>query len=208
MPSITLTFLAVDSAASRLHHIDDTGPMRLSITRSSHLRLLDERDGTELHALIDANRAHLSRWMPWAAEQSSADTVAFIQKAKKQLAENAGFQAAVIYEDSIIGVAGYHGVDWSNRSTSIGYWLAEAHQGKGTMTRAVRVLTEHALSAWELNRIEIRAAVENSRSRAIPERLGFHREGTLREAERVGGRYLDLALYAMLATDGPAKKPA
>jgi len=76
------------------------------------------------------------------------------------------------------------------------------------MTRAVRVLTEHALFAWELNRIEIRAAVENSRSRAIPERLGFHPEGTLREAERVGGRYLDLALYAMLATDGPAKKPA
>ena len=52
-----------------------------------------------------------------------------------------------------------------------------------------------------LNRVEIRAAPENRRSRAIPERLGFTEEGTLRQAERVGERYLDSAVYAMLAED-------
>jgi hypothetical protein len=55
----------------------------------------------------------------------------------------------------------------------------------------VRGLTDHALTVWRLNRVEIRAAVENRRSRAIPERFGFHQEGTLREAERMGDRYLD-----------------
>jgi ribosomal-protein-serine acetyltransferase len=182
--------------------------MRLSIASSSCLRLLDESDAKELHALIDENRVYLARWLPWAAEQSPADTVGFIRKTQKQSIENEGFQAAVTYEESIIGMVGYHGIDWSNSSTSIGYWLAEAHQGKGTMTLAVRALVEHALSEWELNRVEIRAAVANRRSRAIPERLGFRQEGTLREAERVGGRYLDLALYAMLAADWRAKDRA
>jgi RimJ/RimL family protein N-acetyltransferase len=51
-------------------------------------------------------------------------------------------------------------------------------------------------------RVEIRAAPENARSRAIPERLGFTQEGTLRQVERVGDRYLDNVVYAMLAEDG------
>ena len=50
-------------------------------------------------------------------------------------------------------------------------------------------------------RVEIRAAQENARSRAIPERLGFTQEGTLRQVERVGDRYLDNVVYAMLAED-------
>jgi ribosomal-protein-serine acetyltransferase len=146
--------------------------------------------------------------MPWAAKQSHADTVGFIRNTEKQLAENDGFQVAVTYEESIIGMVVYHGVDWGNRSTSIGYWLAEAHQGKGTMTMAVGALTEHAVSVWKLNRIEIRVAVENSRSRAIPERLGFRQEGILRAAEQVEDRYLDLVPYAMLASDWHSTPPA
>ncbi len=181
--------------------IDDTCQMRLPLSGSAHLRLLDESDARELHALIEANRAYLASWLPWAAGQSAADTVDFIHKTRLQLTENDGFQTAIVCEERIAGVIGYLGVDWSNRSTGIGYWLAEEQQGRGTMTRAVRALTDHALSAWELNRVEIRAAVENRRSRAVPERLGFRHEGTLQEAERLGDRCLDCALYAMLAAD-------
>jgi ribosomal-protein-serine acetyltransferase len=50
-------------------------------------------------------------------------------------------------------------------------------------------------------RVEVRAAPENARSRAIPERLSFTQEGTLRQVERVGDRYLDNVIYAMLAED-------
>jgi len=39
-------------------------------------------------------------------------------------------------EDQIVGVIGYHGVDWGNRSTSLGYWLDEQRQGRGTMPGA------------------------------------------------------------------------
>ena len=52
-----------------------------------------------------------------------------------------------------------------------------------------------------LNRVEIRAAVGNERSRSIPERLGFRQEGVLRKAELVGDRYVDHAVYATLASE-------
>jgi ribosomal-protein-serine acetyltransferase len=71
------------------------------------------------------------------------------------------------------------------------------------MTAAVRLLVDHALSVWQLNRVEIRAATENHRSRAIPERLGFRQQGTLRRSELVNGRYLDQVVYSMLAADWP-----
>ena len=98
-------------------------------------------------------------------------------------------------------MAGFIAVDWSHRTTGIGYWLGQEFAGSGTMTAAIRALTDHALRVWELNRVEIGAATENRRSRAIPERLGFREEGTVRQAQRVGNRYLDLAVYSMLAED-------
>ena len=98
-------------------------------------------------------------------------------------------------------MAGFHGVSWVHRSTELGYWLAESAQGRGTMTRAVSTLVDHAFSTWRLNRVAIRAAVDNRRSRAIPERLGFRREGVLRQVERVGGRFVDHVVYAILAEE-------
>jgi len=164
-----------------------------------HLRLLEEADADELYALIDANREHLARWMPWAAGQTLDGTRGFIRATRKQLAGNDGFQVAIVRGGRIAGVCGFHAVDWQHRSTSIGYWLSEREQGHGLMTRAVRALVDHALGSWGLHRVEIRAAPENARSRAIPERLGFREEGVLRDAERVGDRYLDSVVYGRLA---------
>ena len=96
---------------------------------------------------------------------------------------------------------GFHKVDWVNRATSIGYWLAAASQGRGIVTEAVRALTGYAFDVWELNRVEIRAAVGNGRSAAIPLRLGFVEEGVARQSERHGDSFKDLAVYSMLAAD-------
>lgn len=183
-----------------------TMPCQLQITKDIDLRFLDEADGPELHALIEANRTCLTPWLPWAAGQTFDDTFGFIRRAKEQLSANDGFQVAIVSDDQIIGVIGYHAVDWPNRSTHIGYWLDERHQGRGTMTAAVRALVDHALTAWRLNRVEIRAAVENRRSRAIPERLSFREEGILRKSERIGDRYLDNVVYSMLAAEWRARK--
>jgi ribosomal-protein-serine acetyltransferase len=140
--------------------------------------------------------------MAWAAKQTPEQTLRFIQSTHRQIAEDDGFTAALVAGDRIVGVVGFHGIDWANRSASIGYWLSEDEQGRGTMTEAVRALVEHAFTQWKLNRVEIRADIENVRSRAVPERLGFHQEGVLRQAYRVNeNRYSDDAVYSMLAAE-------
>lgn len=165
------------------------------------VRPLKVADAAELYALIESNRDYLARWMPWAAEQDLAATEKFITETEAQLARNDGFQAAIAPEGEIVGVAGFHSIDWINRNTSIGYWLAEHAQGKGTMTTVVRVLINHAFSEWNLHRIEIHCAPANHRSRAIPERLAFSEEAVLREAELVGDRWLDAVIYGLLESE-------
>jgi len=174
---------------------------QLQITNGSYLRLLEEADANELHGLIEANRAYLAQWLPWAAGQTFEDTLDFIRGTQSQARENGGFQTAIVTEKGIAGVIGYVNLDWSNRSTRVGYWLDEGQQGSGTMTAAVRLLVDHALTVWQLNRVEIIVAAGNRRSRAIPERLDFREEGTLRQFQLVGGRYLDCVSYSMLASD-------
>jgi ribosomal-protein-serine acetyltransferase len=162
------------------------------------IRPLEAADAAELQALVEANRDYLAQWLPWAAGQDLAEAEKFIADAEAQLARNDGFQVKIAPEGKILGVVGFHSIDWNHRNTTIGYWLAEDAQGKGTMTTAVRALVDHAFSEWSLHRIEIHCAPANRRSRAIPERLGFREEATLREAERFGDRYLDSVVYGLL----------
>jgi ribosomal-protein-serine acetyltransferase len=181
-------------------------PLRLP---SGHeLRPLEESDAEELYLLIDANRARLQRWMAWAEGQTRERTLEFIRATRKQSARDGGFQAAIVGERGIVGVAGFHGVDWANRTTSLGYWLGAREEGRGTMTHAVRALVDHAFGHWALNRVEIRADAENLRSRALAERLGFAYEGRLRQALRLADGFHDDVLYAMLAADwGAVARP-
>ena len=174
---------------------------KLSISSAAYLRLLLEADAGELHSLIEKNRAHLAPWLSWATAQTFEDTLKFIQFGERQVVANEGLHCAIVCEDRIAGVISYMEVNWRHRRTVLGYWLDADHQGRGLMTGAVRLIVDHAFSTWELNRVEIRAAVENRKSRAIPERLKFDQEGLLRQAELVSGSYLDTVVYAMLATD-------
>ena len=174
--------------------------VRIELSADCHLRVLRERDAEELYRLVEANRGYLAEWMPWAAEQTLEGTIAFLRVTERRQAENNGFEAALVLDGRIVGAAGFPGVDWVARATSIGYWLDEGHQGRGLMTSAVRGLVDHAFDEWDLHRVEIQAAVDNRRSRAIPERLGFVEEGIRREAERVGDRYLDLVVYGLLGS--------
>ena len=137
------------------------------------LRLLEKADAEELCAVVQANRAYLARWMPWAEKQTLDGTLEFGRASRKQLAENQGFAVAVVEADAIVGVLGYHRLRLGASVEQCRYWMTEQSQGNGTVTRATAALVDHAFGVWKLNRVEIRAGVETKRSRAIPERLGF-----------------------------------
>ena len=104
----------------------------------------------------------------------------------------------VRHRAEIAGAIGLHTIDAVNRSTSIGYWLDEAHSGRGIMTRACRAVVTAAFRDYGLHRVEIRCATGNYRSCAIPLRLGFVEEGLLRQAGFLCDRWVDLRVFSAL----------
>jgi len=169
------------------------------------LRLPDERFSPEAAALIRAHAAELAEWLPWVSDGFSVEEAReFARANRRQYEAGEGFSVQIVYRGRVAGNAGYNSIDWQNRRTEIGYWLAPPFQGRGVMTRTCRFLVGHALGALGLNRVEILCAVGNARSRAVPERLGFRREGVLRQAEWVRDHFNDLAVYSMLAADWEA----
>lgn len=104
-------------------------------------------------------------------------------------------------DEKISGGIGFHNLDRTNKSTHIGYWLAKDAQGKGIMTRCCTVLIDYLFGDFGLNRVQINCNIDNVRSRAIPERLGFTLEGIHRQVELINGRLGDWAVYSMLKED-------
>ena len=172
------------------------------IEEDIELRPVDERYAEELTALVRRDIAHLKPWMPWATERYSVeDAREFIRRQIRQYAEDQGFATLVFFRGRVAGSIGYNLIDWANRKADIGYWLGSEFTGRGVMTKSCRALVEHAFRELRLNRVEIYCAVENRRSRRIPERLGFFEEGTHRQAEWVHDHFKDLVSYSMLARE-------
>lgn len=163
------------------------------------LKLLENCYIEEEFALIQRNRSYLKQWLPWVDGIKTFEDVAkSIKITKEQYVNNDGFRCGIWYKGRMAGIIGYHNIDWSNKSTSIGYWIGEEFQKKGIMIRACKVLVDYAIKELGLNRVEIRCAEENFKSRHIPEKLGFKNEGTLRESEWLYDHYVSHIVYGML----------
>jgi ribosomal-protein-serine acetyltransferase len=166
------------------------------------VRLLELHHAPDLFGCIVANRDHLKPWLTWAdSTQDVADVRAFISEALQQFSHGLGFHAGLFVASKPVGGIGFHPIDWPNRKASLGYWIAAEYQGRGLVSKAVHAAVTHAFSDWSLNRIEIRCATDNRRSRAVPERLGFTEEGVRRQYEFMHGRYRDLVVYTIFAEE-------
>ncbi len=177
------------------------------IDHELELRMFEERHAEDLFNLTDANRAYLRQWLMWADDiRSVSDSQAFIRDGLRQFAENDGFQAGIWCTGDMVGCIGFHKINWYDRNTEIGYWLARSHTGRGIMTRACRAVIDHAFNVWHLHRLVIRCAAGNSRSRAIPQRLGFRQDGIMRDEILIHGVYHDHVVYSMLADEWWSKR--
>ena len=162
-------------------------------------------DAQALWEAVNESRAHLEPWMPWAAAYHSVDdartTNARIQ-ARWLLREDLTMGIFERESGRFLGGSGLHRVNWDIRAFEIGYWVRRSAEGHGYVTEAVQVLTRMAFDGLQANRVEIRMDASNTRSRRVPERLGFVLEGTLRNSaagtER-GPR--DTHIYALVPDD-------
>jgi ribosomal-protein-serine acetyltransferase len=166
------------------------------------IHLFEEHHADGLFQLIDRNRTSLRQWLPWLDwSHSAADTADHIRQSLERYKEANGFSAGIWIADQLAGAIGLHAIDSRHRSSSVGYWLSEDYRGGGIMTKACLAVVAAAFEHYRLHRIEIRCATGNTKSCAIAERLGFRREGTLREAEWLYDHFVDLHVYSMLEQD-------
>lgn len=180
--------------------------MIIPIDESTKLVFSEAGHAAELFAVVVNNRPHLSRFLPWVPHMTSEkDMENYLLNGERLRHEGLDSSFNIFQNDHIIGRIGLSYINKANKSANIGYWLAEKAQGKGVISNAVKKMLVLGFEQLELNRLEIKAATSNQRSKAIPEKLGFTFEGILREAEWVNGEPLDLMLYSLLVSEWTKK---
>lgn len=172
---------------------------KYQINNQLDLRLLHYCHADEIYECVDQNRKHLERWFPWVKLTHDSEAIrTFIEAELQRYAKNNGFAAGIFYEGRYIGNISLHEVNWNTRLSSIGYWLAAEYEGKGIMTSCCTAIIDDGFKTMGLHKIEIRARTDNARSRAIPRRLGFQEEGTLRSVSFYHDTYYDHVVYGLL----------
>jgi ribosomal-protein-serine acetyltransferase len=174
----------------------------LKVDDEIEIQLFQLHDSDSLFKLVEENRYHLREWLPWVDSMTSSFQYhSIIPQWLKQFADYNGFNAGIRYKGRLVGGIGLHQIDWFNKQTSLGYYLGSKYEGKGIMTRTVRALLQYIFFELKLNRVEIRCGVQNTKSRAIPERLGFKQEGIIRDGEFLYDHFHDLVVYGLLYRD-------
>ncbi len=174
----------------------------LEVNRNIRLEALHLSMAPVIFETIDRDRAYLEQWLPFiATTHKLADTEAFIRSVLHQSQNRRDEVFTIWFKNEFAGLIAFKDTDWINRKTELGYWLAEKMQGKGIVSACVEKLIRYAFHKLKLNRIQIKTAVGNSKSAAVPKRLGFRFEGIERAGEKHNETYFDLEIYSLLKTD-------
>ena len=104
---------------------------------------------------------------------------------------------AITFQDQAVGGCGIHQESGQFRcNAEIGYWLAQAHWGRGIVTRVAWALVGRAFANPEVTRVFAPVHAGNAASMRVLEKCGFVREGLLRQSAIKAGRVIDRVVYA------------
>lgn len=186
----------------------DFSAVRLETPR---LTLRPLREGDELRLFrIYGDPAFMRYWSspPWT---ELAQAQRLIAADRRELAAGEHLRLAIVRRADalLIGTCSLFKLDASNRRAEIGYGIAPDCWRQGYMHEAVAALVEYAFGELALHRLEADIDPRNLASARSLEKLGFVREGQLRERWIVAGEVSDSALYGLLASDPrPARRDA
>lgn len=168
----------------------------IQISDKIAVRPLSKGDGKGLFKILDSERQSLRVWLPFVDYSlSENDTEGYVDS----VLESENQQYILLYENETVGLIGFNHFDGANKRVEIGYWLSPKYEGKGIVTQAVECLLKIAFEDFEINRVQIKVAVDNQKSKKIPVRLGFQFEGIERDGELlVDNKFTDIAVYSLL----------
>ncbi|MCE7981411.1 MAG: N-acetyltransferase [Caldilinea sp. CFX5] len=170
------------------------------------LRPFTEADTDVIYALM-SNATVLRYWdaPPWR-ERARAER--FIARCQEMAQEGSGVRLAIerTADGVFIGWCVLMKWDPTYRSAMIGYCLDEKAWGQGFATEAAGALLQWAFDTLDLNRVQSGADTRNRASERVLEKLGFVREGTLREDCIVNGEVSDTSVYGLLRREWVARR--
>ncbi|MGB0931621.1 MAG: GNAT family N-acetyltransferase [Chitinophagales bacterium] len=173
--------------------------LKIEVDKNLYLAIREPKHAEEQFALIDRNREHLRQWLPWVDyNKTVAESLAYIEMTLQSFKKGSELVFGIWFRGKFAGMIGLHDINRNQRKAVIGYWLGGEYTGKGIMTKACNAVIKHAFEELNLHRIEIQCAVGNTKSSAIPKRLGFQYEGTLKGGEWLYDRFLDLEVYGLI----------
>lgn len=173
--------------------------IEVPVSEDLKLREVSVNDAHAVFNLIDTNREFLRKWLPFVAyTKATSDTEAFIKSVTAE-GNTTDLVFAVLHKGQHAGIIGFKSIDAANLKLEVGYWLAENQQHKGIITRSCSALITYAFERMKMNRIQIKVGIGNTRSNAIPKKLGFTFEGVERDGELLSnGQFHDLEVYSLL----------
>lgn len=170
------------------------------------IRWLEEEDADSLLDLHVRNRAFFQIYTPLREESfyTRAGQLEQIKMSKERREVDEQYLCGIVALDSgvLVGCVSLSEVlRGPLQSCFIGYYLDQAHNGKGYATEAVRLLVDHAFGTLKLHRIEAGVMPHNGRSIRVLEKAGFHKEGIARKNVRINGLWEDHQVLAILNDD-------
>jgi RimJ/RimL family protein N-acetyltransferase len=169
-------------------------------------------DAPLLKAAIDDSLDHLRPWMPWALTEPRPieDKVALLRKFRGEFDHDQNYNYGVFAADErrVLGAIGLH-PRIGPRALEIGYWIHAAHIGQGLCTEMAGAATRIGFEVLGLARMEIHCDPANHRSAAVPRKLGYQHEATLRaRLVQPDGSLRDTMFWTLFAADYPASAAA
>jgi len=176
-------------------------PTPTLLTVRLRLRPFGDADADDLFALHSS--AHVLRYWdapPWS-DRARAER--FITACRQMAEDGTGARLAVVRvaDETFIGWCGVQGRNPEHRSASLGYCYTESAWGYGYATEAARELLRWSFATLDLNRVQAEVDTRNAASARVLEKLGFAREGTLRENCVVNGEVSDSWVYGLIRRD-------
>jgi RimJ/RimL family protein N-acetyltransferase len=160
------------------------GPAYRVCTRRLVLRCWEPTDAAPLKAAIEASLEHLRPWMPWAEDepQDLQSKVDLLRQWRGKFDLGQDFVYGVFSSDGreVLGSSGLH-TRVGEGAREIGYWIHAHHINQGLATEVAAALTRVAFEIDAVLRVEIHCDPRNVRSAAVPRKLGFVHEATLRQ---------------------------
>ncbi len=154
---------------------------------SHSIRPLNRKEYKALFQLIDQNRDHLRRYFPITLSNANTlrDTKRYVKSLLEKLARKELFPLGVYYQEQLIGMVYIKNIDWRVPKCELGYFISQAQEGKGLMTKTLELATSYCFEELKIMKIFLRISPDNLASLAVARKSGFEKEGLLKKEFRI-----------------------